>query len=121
MRAVLGRNFDPALLDTPEQRADLLDQLIQQRLLAVQAVKANLVVTDEQLRDIIIGLPAFQEGGKFSKARYDALLRAQGMNDVTFESRLRRDVELQQLNGAVAESSLVGKAQVGRILAIQGQ
>ena len=121
LRALLGRNFDPALLDTPEQRAELLDQLIQQRLLAVHAVKANLVVTDEQLRDIIIGLPAFQENGKFSKARYDALLRAQGMNDVVFESRLRRDVELQQLNGAVAESSLVGKAQIGRILAIQGQ
>ena len=121
LRALLGRNFDPALLDTPEQRAELLDQLIQQRLLAVHAVKANLVVTDEQLREIIISLPAFQEDGKFSKARYDALLRAQGMNDVVFESRLRRDVELQQLNGAVAESSLVGKAQIGRILAIQGQ
>ena len=46
LRALLGANFDPALLDTPEQRAELLDQLIQQRLLAVQAVKSNLVVTD---------------------------------------------------------------------------
>lgn len=121
LRSVLGRNFDPSLLDTPEQRAELLDNLIHQRLLAMQAFKSNLVVTDQQLREIITGLPAFQENGKFSKARYDALLRAQGMNDVAFEARLRRDVEMQQLNGAVADSSLVAKAQVGRMLAIQGQ
>lgn len=121
LRSLLGANFDPALLDTPEQRAELLDQLIQQRLLAVQAVKSNLVVTDAQLREIIVGLPAFQENGRFSSLRYEAMLRAQGMSDVVFEARLRRDVELQQLNGAVADSSLVGKVQLARMLAIQGQ
>ena len=31
MRSVLGRNFDASLFDTPEQRAELLDALIQQR------------------------------------------------------------------------------------------
>lgn len=121
LRALLGRDFDASLLDTPEQRAELLDQLIQQRLLVVHTIKSNLVVTDEQLRDIITSLPAFQENGRFSKSRYDAMLRAQGMNDVVFEARLRRDIELQQLNGAVADSSLVGKAQAARLLAIQGQ
>ena len=121
LRALLGRDFDASLLDTPEQRAELLDQLIQQRLLVVHTIKSNLVVTDEQLRDIITSLPAFQENGHFSKSRYDAMLRAQGMNDLVFESRLRRDIELQQLNGAVADSSLVGKAQAARMLAIQGQ
>jgi peptidyl-prolyl cis-trans isomerase D len=121
LRSLLGRNVDAALLDTPEQRAELLDGLIQQRLLSMQTVKSKLTVTDEHLREIITGLPAFQENGQFSRARYDALLRAQGMGDVVFEARLRRDVELQQLNGAVAESSLVAKTQVGRMLAIQGQ
>ncbi len=121
LRAALGRNFDPALLDTPEQRAALLDQMIEQRLLALHAVKSKLVVTDAQLREIITGLPAFQEGGRFSKPRYDALLRAQGMSDVVFEARLRRDVELQQLNSAVADSNLVSKAETARMLAILGQ
>jgi peptidyl-prolyl cis-trans isomerase D len=121
MRSLLGKNFDASLLDTPEQRAELLDELIQQRLLALKAVKSNLIVTDARLREIITGLPSFQENGQFSKARYDALLRAQGLSDVGFEARLRRDVELQQLNGAVADSSLVAKAQVARMLAIQRQ
>ena len=121
LRAVLGRDFDASVLNTPEQRAELFNQLIHQRLLAVQAIKSELVVTDEQLRETIMGLPAFQENGKFSRSRYDALLRAQGLSDVLFEARLRGDIELQQRNGAVAESSLVGKAQVAQMLAIQGQ
>jgi peptidyl-prolyl cis-trans isomerase D len=121
MRALLGGGFDPALLDTPEQRAALLDQMIQQRLLAVHAIKSNLMVTDEQLRQIIVGLPAFQENGQFSKPRYEAMLRAQGLSDVMFEAQLRSDIELQQLSGAVSESSVVSKAQVARMLALQGQ
>ena len=121
LRSLLGRNFDAALLDTPEQRAELLDGLIQQRLLALKSVKSNLIVTDEQLREMIIGLPAFQENGRFSKARYDAMLRAQGLSDVAFEARLRRDVESQRLNGAVADSSLIATTQAARMLAIQGQ
>ncbi|MFH1602337.1 MAG: SurA N-terminal domain-containing protein [Pseudomonadota bacterium] len=121
MRSLLGRNFDPALFNTPAHRAEILDGLIQQRLLALQAVKSNLVVTNEHLREVITGLAAFQEGGQFSKARYDALLRAQGMTDVSFEARLRVDLQLQQLNGAVADSSFVSKAQVDRMLAIMGQ
>ena len=121
LRAALGRNFDPALFDTPEQRAALLDQMIEQRLLALHSARSRLVVTDQQLREIINGMPEFQENGHFSKSRYDALLRAQGMNDVIFESRLRRDVELQQLNSAVAESSLVSKAETARLLAITRQ
>jgi peptidyl-prolyl cis-trans isomerase D len=121
MRSLLGRNFDPALFDTPEQRAELLDGMIQQRLLAVQAVRSNLVVTDEQLRQMILGMQVFQENGQFSSARYDALLRAQGMSDVVFESRLRQDAQLQQLRDAIADSSLVAKSQLERMLAIQGQ
>src|ERR1017187_5231346 len=31
LRSLLGRNFDASLLDTPEQRAELLDGLIQDR------------------------------------------------------------------------------------------
>ena len=121
LRAVLGDKFDPAVLDTPEQRRELIEQLIEQRLLAIRAVKSRLVVTDAQLRDVIAGMAVFQENGRFSKARYDALLRAQGMNDVLFEARLRGDIELQQLNGAVSDSSLVGKTQIAQLWAIEGQ
>ena len=121
LRAILGRNFDPALLNTPARRAELLDQLIQQRLLALQADKSNLVVTNGQLREIIAGMPAFQEDGHFSMSRYKALLRAQDMSEVGFEARLRQDIQLQQLNGAVSDSSLLSKEQVARMLAIEGQ
>ena len=121
LRSMLGRNFDSAILDTPEQRAELVDGLIQQRLLVLQAMKSNLVISDEQLREIIIGLPVFQENGRFSKGRYEALLRAQGMSDVAFEGRLRQDLLLQQMSGAVADSALVAKSEAERLIKIQGQ
>ena len=75
MRAMLGGKVDAALLDTPEARREVLDGMISQRLLAEYAVKSNLTVSDDRVREVIVSIPAFQDGGKFSSARYEAALR----------------------------------------------
>src|SRR3989454_12704015 len=53
LRQMFGRAIDPAALDTPESRRTLLDSLIAQRLVASAALRGNLTVTDETLRDTI--------------------------------------------------------------------
>ena len=45
VRQSLGANFDPKLLDTPEARAAILDQLVLDRALTKEATQSNLVVT----------------------------------------------------------------------------
>ncbi|HWI38174.1 MAG TPA: SurA N-terminal domain-containing protein, partial [Burkholderiales bacterium] len=46
MRQALGSNFDPAMLDSPEMRYALLDQLVNQRLLENEARADRFRVTD---------------------------------------------------------------------------
>src|SRR6266478_5974102 len=77
IRKMFGRAIDPAALDTPESRRTLLDSLIAQRLVASAAFKGNLTVTDETLSDTIHSIPAFQDGGRFSKSSYELVLRSQ--------------------------------------------
>src|SRR3954464_2109347 len=102
MRQLLGRNFNAAMLDSPAMRAELLEGMISQRLLTQYAVRANMGVSDEQLREIIASIPAFQEDGKFSRARYEALLRAEGYSPASFDASLRRDLLLQQVTGPLS-------------------
>jgi len=119
MRASMGSEFNPALLDTPEARQAVLDSMINQRVLAQQAYGARVVVSDDQLRQFISSVPAFQDNGKFSNRRYESIVRSQGMSEAGFEMRLRQDLALQQLASPVGEGAFVSKSAADRWLALQ--
>ena len=92
LRGAMGTNFNPAMMETAEARRAVLENLINQRLLSLDAAKMRLAVSDERVRETIASIPAFQENGHFSQPRYDAVLKAQGMSHPVFESRLRHDL-----------------------------
>jgi len=121
MRGILGRNFDPAMLDTPEMRTEMLENMISQRLLTQQAVRNNLNVSDEQLREVISAIPAFQQDGKFSSAQYEAALRAQGMGVASFENSLRHDLMMQQLSAALSDASIASRVMANRLASLRAQ
>lgn len=120
-RQQLGPNFRQDQFDTPETRMAVLNALIDQRVLLLESNKARLGVSDALLVDIISSMPSLQEDGKFSRARYEAALRAQGMAPEQFEARLRQDLTMQQLVGAVGDSEIISAASAEMMLRIQSE
>jgi peptidyl-prolyl cis-trans isomerase D len=106
LRAQLGDKFDPKMLDQPEARKAIIDDMINQRLLLVEAGKQRMFASDDAVRQTIASIDAFKVDGKFSAERYEAALRAQGMS-------------LQQLAGAVGQSGIVARSVSDRLLALQ--
>ena len=104
-RNMLGSRFDAAALDTPELRQALLNQLINQRVVAMAATDGRLLVSDEALRRAIAARPELQEDGKFSPERYREVLASRGMSPVMFEASLRNDMILSRVLEPVATSS----------------
>ncbi|HNC51463.1 MAG TPA: SurA N-terminal domain-containing protein [Accumulibacter sp.] len=121
MRQALGANFRPEAMNTPAAKLAVLNSLIDQRLLLLEAAKGRLAAGDDQLRAVIGKIPALQENGQFSLARYQAVLAAQGMSQAQFEGQLRQDLTLQQLIAAIGETSIVGDAVLDRLLHIQAE
>ncbi len=119
LRAQLGAQFDARLLDTPEARKAILDDLIDRQLLQQEVVKRRMVVGDDAIRNAINGIEAFRVDGRFSAERYEAVLKAQGMTPAMFEARLRQDLTLQQLAAGIGQSSIVPRTVTDRILAMQ--
>ena len=119
LRANAGGQVDRALLESAELRRVVLDNLINQRVLALYAAENRLVVTPEQLQATIAGVPAFQEDGRFSLQRYENLVRAQGMTPATFEARLAQDVRVQQIVAAVGDAGFVPETSARRFLDAQ--
>lgn len=118
LRPTLGGR-DPALLESPELRQAVLDNLIQRRLLLLDAGKTHLSVSNEQLASFIASVPQLQENGVFSQQRYDALIAGQNKTKASFEANLRQDMTIQQAAAAIGNGALPGKATAERWLVAQ--
>ncbi len=113
MRQMLGKNFDPTMFDNPEVRQQVLDGLVNQRLLAASGQELKLTAPDALLQKTILEIPDFQDGGKFSPAKYDEVLKLNGLNRMSYEQRLRGDLAQQPIQDALSRSNLTSTAQVG--------
>ncbi|HET7832295.1 MAG TPA: SurA N-terminal domain-containing protein [Gallionella sp.] len=121
MRQMLGANFDPAMLDKPEFRRAVMDNLVSQRLLAVRAKAAGLVVTDEQIAQIIRGIETFQANGNFDKKRYEAALAGQNMTPLMFEALLRDEVLGQELRDGYVQNGFVSNTVADNVIRLNEQ
>ncbi|GHU06269.1 peptidylprolyl isomerase [Betaproteobacteria bacterium] len=119
MRQSMGAEYKPEIMNLPEVRLGILNNLIDQRLLLLEASNKRLRVSDQALQQFIANIPSFQEDGKFSSSRYEALIRAQSKSPAQFEGELRQDLALQQLIGSVSASAFVSTTQAEQMLRIQ--
>ncbi|AYH44319.1 SurA N-terminal domain-containing protein [Azoarcus sp. DN11] len=119
LRESMGGQVDRALLDSEPIRRSVVEGLVNQRLLALHAADRHLVVTPEQLQQVIGSVEAFQQDGKFAIERYEAAVRAQGMTPAMFESRLAQDLRIQQVAQAVGDSAFVSRESIRRFMTAQ--
>ena len=118
LQATLGAQAS-AMLESPEVKAAVLDELIQRRLLERYAEKERLAVTDQELAKLITSHPSLQENGSFSQQRYEALIANKGVSKEFFEYDLRQNMKVQQPWIAVAAGSIAGKAPADHWLKTQ--
>jgi peptidyl-prolyl cis-trans isomerase D len=121
LRQQLGKNFDPAVLDSPEMKRAVLENLVSQRLMLLSARDVRLVVTDEQVAGVISGIEAFQDGGKFDRRRYETVLANQGKSPIAFEERLREDMLWQQMQDAYLQNGYSPNSAVENIIRLNEQ
>jgi peptidyl-prolyl cis-trans isomerase D len=122
MRGMFGRSYDAERFDTPESRQILLNSMIDSRLIAAEAARGNLTVPDDAVREATLSIPLFHGAdGKFSKEAYDNYLRSQGLTQKDFDSRLRSDAALRQLENAIESTDIVPKTSLAHWQAINEQ
>lgn len=112
---------DPRLAQLPEQfrqqlRSNILEQLIQQRIIDNYLDKAGYRISDEQVTAMIQRAPDFQVDGKFDMETYRTLLAQGGYEPAQFEAVQRLSLRREQLQRAIRGSALVSPAAYRRYL-----
>ncbi len=121
LQAMLGGSADPALLEGPRLKQDVLRQLIDERVLDQVVRDRGFRVGDRQLHDALVALPVFQQSGGFNKDLYERLLRNQGYTATMFEESLRQSLTTGQLRDGVVESTLITPTDMEQIVALLKQ
>ncbi len=109
------------MFDNPEVRFAVLDQVINDRLLAAKARDERFRISDAQLRDTIASIPAFQDGGKFSGERYEMFLIGQNTNRIAFEEKVRQDMLAAAVQEPVAAANIVARPSTEKFLGLLEQ
>lgn len=120
-RQQFGRNFDPAIMENPEIRRSVLDQLVAERLIDIGSQRAGVTVPDRQLAERIASEPALQVDGKFSKERYEAIAKQQGLTPIGLDERLRADFRQQQFRNSIAETAIVPRTTLDNFIRLSEQ
>ncbi|MBP0594484.1 SurA N-terminal domain-containing protein [Paraburkholderia sp. LEh10] len=112
-RQVLGGQFDAKVFDTPERRKEMLDGLIQQRVLADETQRLHLTVSDEALRRSLLADPVIgslkNPDGSIDLNKYKELLAMQGMTPDQYQEQVRYSMAMQQLPAAITQSAFTPK------------
>ncbi len=110
--------FRPRPVDSDEDRV-ALDEMAWRRLTLIRtAARMGITVTDDELARAIQSNRSFQEDGRFSLPRYEALIHAQMKVPVsTFEAYFREEMILQKLTKHMDATLWVPPSDVTRNIA----
>jgi peptidyl-prolyl cis-trans isomerase D len=112
-RQMAGERWTEELPRVLRLREQVVERLIDERLVAQGAAREGIAVSDAELVDQITRIGAFQEGGRFSRDRYVRLLAmAQPpMTPGDFESELRGELVRQRLQALITDGAKISEAE----------
>lgn len=118
---MLGENFDAAMLDTPQARAQVLEDLITRQAMYVNAREHRLVVTPAEIQKQILDShqDLRDDKGKFDVEAYRRLLTANGLTPQQYEAQIGQQLAMGAVERAIGQSSMAPKTVVDALFAAQ--
>jgi peptidyl-prolyl cis-trans isomerase D len=105
-RSAYGNNMSEQLLKQLGIDQQILQQMVDERAALAEADRLGISVSDEEVRQRIFTMPAFQENGAFiGDARYQQLLRMQRppMTPPEFEDNVRHGLAVEKLRASLTD------------------
>lgn len=111
MRNRFGDNLNDDLLKALNVKQQAINNLIQQKLVAGQAEKLNVVVSDKELTDALMSIKAFQKEGAFDLELYKKVLGLNALNAEIFEAQQRAAMKEMKVRDMVLSAITVSDTE----------
>ncbi len=108
-----GEAFDVDKFDGAESKREILEKLVDEKLILFAAKQKGLLVSDAMLADAIKKIPLFQnEQGVFDVLKYKNFLAGNGLTEVEADKMIGEDALRQILLGSIIGTSVASDAEV---------
>lgn len=114
-------NPDPSMLDEDRVRSEVLESLIQEKVMTQDAEEQGLELSDQDIDSLITQMPQFQVDGTFNRDRFVSAVRNMGMGVGEFRETMRKQYVVNQIRAGIAQSGTVTDENVAQLLRIQNQ
>jgi peptidyl-prolyl cis-trans isomerase D len=111
-REILKGSLTREMIKGLNLRSNLVEELIQKKLVLQEARGLGLTATDDDLANHLGKAPEFQIAGRFSKDRYLQILQANRLVPGQFEEEQRDQLTMQRLYSVILDSVHVTDAEV---------
>jgi peptidyl-prolyl cis-trans isomerase D len=115
LRGAYGDQLNDQMLKQLGISQRIVQQLIEEEAMLAEARRLGFRVSDAELRERILRMPEFQDGGQFvGNARYTAMLRMARppLTPAEFEDQVRRSLTIEKLQDALTGWVRVSDAEV---------
>lgn len=112
LQELLGGNVPPGMVEPEKFRRGVLDNLVQESLLAQHVRGEGYRVADETVVAALRRQAAFTKDGAFSPEQYRATLARAGYDPSSYEAELRQGLAIDQLQSALNATSVVTERDV---------
>lgn len=119
-RLLLARDRS-ADINEDQLRKTVLQNLINRKLLSIEAQSLGLYYGDANLDQEIVNTPIFQVNGKFNPDRFQQILGGAGYTPLSYRAALRTDKRLQQMVKGIEDSGFVTRSEARRISSLENQ
>ena len=108
--------FNPDEARSRQIKQEALNGLVDRQLLLGQAALLGLTVGEDELRQRIASLPAFQRDGRFDQESYRRALSFNRLTPVQFETAFEEDILLEKVRVVVGDGAKVLPDEVDILL-----
>jgi len=98
-----GGEQEQSQFETPLFKKSVLESLVSSKLITQSIKNNNFIISDVQLSSYIVGMPEFQDKGKFSQTKYDQIIQYNNISPKRLEEKIRTDLAKQQIQDSIAK------------------
>ncbi|MBF0234484.1 MAG: SurA N-terminal domain-containing protein, partial [Desulfamplus sp.] len=104
IRQQFGNNLNDELIKMLQVKKQAMDRLIEERLIADEADRLDIQVSDKELQDSLLEIEAFKKNGIFDLQTYRRVLTANRLIPDTFETMQRQTLRRAKVADLVLNS-----------------
>lgn len=111
-KKILKDKYSDEMIEKMNLKRIVLNSLIEERIILSAASQMGLMVSNEELIEVLSNIPAFQKDGKFDPVQYKKLLKANKLSAKAFENNIEEDILKEKARRMIKESVVLSEGEM---------